>query len=693
MASAKTYYVSVAGNDASPGNLNQPFATWQKGFTSAVAGDTVFIRGGIYYASGVEDNNGYYCGVVQHDKDGTQTNPIVVWAYPGEMPVLDCRNMTQPASHLGIYFENCDYWHLKGLTVTRADQKSGYGAAGIKIYSGNNLTLERIVSHHNGGSGIQIVYSSEKNLLLNCDTYSNYDPFSSPPGEHADGIEIADIIERNGNERVNTMKGCRSWDNGDDGFDHFRCEGILVFENCWAWHNGYIPGTESLAGNGVGFKLGMAKGTPESVAQRTLVNCIAHDNRTTGFSQEEANVIMKFYNNISCNNSNQAYIFAAYNTYDILKNNISYKNGSDGIFQSRQTIDHNSWQNGLTVTASDFLSLDGTQLAMARKSDGSLPSIDFMRLATGSDLIDAGTNVGLPFSGVAPDIGCFETSSGSVQINQNPVVAISAPATNSSYTLPASVTLTVTASDPDGTIKKVELYNGTVKLGEKTSAPFSFPWTILNEGTFTITAVATDNLDSKTVSAPITVRVTKPAATVNQPPLISIASPAKSESFPSPATITIDINATDPDGLISKVELFNGTEKLGEITSAPYTFTLKDLTEGNYSLTAIATDNLKASSTSTVLSILVTSLNEPGEYFNLYPNPSDGRFSISLTAPLEADNFTVTVVNLIGKVVYKEDLLNVEETKQFDLSHLRPGTYILMISGNQILATQKFIKV
>jgi hypothetical protein len=175
--------------------------------------------------------------------------------------------------------------------------------------------------------------------------------------------------------------------------------------------------------------------------------------------------------------------------------------------------------------------------------------------------------------------------------------------------------------------------------------------------------------------------------------LISIASPSKSESFASPATITIDINASDPDGLISKVELFNGTEKLGEITSAPFTFTLKDLTEGNYSLTAIATDNLKASSTSTVLSILITSLNEPGEYFNLFPNPSDGRFSISLTAPLEADNFTVTVVNLIGKVVYKEDLLNVEETKQFDLSHLRPGTYILMISGNQILATQKFIKV
>jgi hypothetical protein len=595
IASAKTYFVSVDGNDANPGSLNQPFGTWQKGFTIAAAGDTVFIRGGIYNAVGVKDNNGYYCGVVQHDHDGTQNDPIVIFAYPGETPVLDCRAMTQSASHLGIYFENCDYWHIKGLTVTRADQAIGYGAAGIKIYSGNNLTLENIVSHHNGGSGIQIIYLSENNLLLNCDTYGNYDPYSSPPGEHADGIEIADISERNGNERVNTMRGCRSWDNGDDGFDHFRCDGILLFDQCWSFHNGYIPGTETPAGNGVGFKLGMTSGTPEPIVQRVLSNCISYDNRTTGFSQEEANVKMNFFNNIAFGNTNQAYIFSAYNTNDVLRNNISYKNGSDGIFRSNQTIDHNSWQNGLNVSDADFLSLDGSQLIVSRKADGGLPDITFMHLAPGSELIDAGADVGLPFRGVAPDIGAFETSTGEYHMNQLPVV--------------------------------------------------------------------------------------------------SISSPVKGISFTSPATVTIDIEANDPDGSITKVELFNGSIKLGERTAAPYSFTLKDLAEGSYSLKAVATDNLSATTTSPSLDLEVrSSYNENREYFNLYPNPNDGRFSINFANTLEVENYMVTIVDLIGETVYQQELSNDETIKQFDLSHLKRGTYVLMISTNQILLTQKFIK-
>ncbi|MFQ6036902.1 MAG: ankyrin repeat domain-containing protein [Sedimentisphaerales bacterium] len=43
-----------------------------------------------------------------------------------------------------------------------------------------------------------------------------------------------------------------------------------------------------------------------------------------------------------------------------------------------------------------------------RNPDGSLPESDFLRLAPGSDAIDAGTDVGLPFVGKAPDLGAFE---------------------------------------------------------------------------------------------------------------------------------------------------------------------------------------------------------------------------------------------------------------------------------------------
>ena len=47
----------------------------------------------------------------------------------------------------------------------------------------------------------------------------------------------------------------------------------------------------------------------------------------------------------------------------------------------------------------------------------------------------------------------------------------------------------------------------------------------------------------------------------------------------------------------------------------------------------------------------MTSFNENREFFNLYPNPNDGHFTINFTTPLEAENYTVTVFNLIGKIL------------------------------------------
>ncbi len=47
-------------------------------------------------------------------------------------------------------------------------------------------------------------------------------------------------------------------------------------------------------------------------------------------------------------------------------------------------------------------------MTLPRKADGSLPDITFMHLVAGSDLVNAGLDVGLPFIGPAPDLGAFE---------------------------------------------------------------------------------------------------------------------------------------------------------------------------------------------------------------------------------------------------------------------------------------------
>jgi hypothetical protein len=77
------------------------------------------------------------------------------------------------------------------------------------------------------------------------------------------------------------------------------------------------------------------------------------------------------------------------------------------------------------------------------------------------------------------------------------------------FTSPAKITLTATASDPDGSVNRVQFFNGTSLLGEDTSAPYSYLWKLGAAGTYTVTARATDNSGAVTTSSPISVTVRK----------------------------------------------------------------------------------------------------------------------------------------------------------------------------------------
>ncbi|MEQ8240764.1 MAG: polysaccharide lyase family 7 protein, partial [Cyclobacteriaceae bacterium] len=91
----------------------------------------------------------------------------------------------------------------------------------------------------------------------------------------------------------------------------------------------------------------------------------------------------------------------------------------------------------------------------------------------------------------------------------------------------------------------------------------------------------------------------------NRFPSISIASPSNDTNFEPGSDITITAEAEDSDGTITKVEFFEGSTKLGEATSAPYSFTWTGAAEGNYTISAKATDNEGASRTSLGVDISV----------------------------------------------------------------------------------------
>jgi hypothetical protein len=276
-------------------------------------------------------------------------------------------------------------------------------------------------------------------------------------------------------------------------------------------------------------------------------------------------------------------------------------------------------------------------------------------------------------------------------VNESPSVFILSPGNSNSFSTPADITITAAATDNDGTISKVEFYSGNTKIGEITVDPFTFTWYNVTEGNYSLTAVATDNFDAKTSSAPISISVFNGIPPVNSPPTVAIASPGTGSSFSSPATVIIIANAFDSDGIM-KVEFLNGTVKLGESTSAPYLFTWTGVKTGTYFITAIATDNSMATSASKPVEVHVGRDGDfSNELINIFPNPNAGHFTVELLSPFKNEGNNISITDSGGKKVYEGKFLRDENLKQFNLSRMKPGIYTFIIIGKGIIATKRFI--
>jgi hypothetical protein len=394
------YYVSTTGSDTNSGTASAPFKTWQKAVNVAQAGDLIYIRGGLYTTTGAYAS-GSTNGVNIAGKSGTSTNKIKIFAYPEEVPILDCSGISASGLRTCLNFEGSNYWHVKGLTFrnTQASQSGAWSTVGVDISSSSHNIFENIVSYGHSGPGITI--AGDNNLFLNCDSHSNKDQLAN--GEHADGF----ILGKNTNRYTNTFRGCRAYNNSDDGFDSYGFEGTAIFENCWSFDNGF--GTT--AGDGAGFKLGIMTMASTGSPQRILKNCIASGNDLEGFDQGESlYATVKIENSIAYNCKSVGFLFNnGGNVASTFTNNIAYKNTYSHAFLSNNIQKTNSWQVA-SVSDSDFVSIDASQLYRQRKADGSLPDITFLHLRSDSDMINKGTYVGLPYSGTAPDLGPFEYS-------------------------------------------------------------------------------------------------------------------------------------------------------------------------------------------------------------------------------------------------------------------------------------------
>lgn len=409
--SARNYIAAVTGTSTAAGTLASPYDILTA-VSKAVAGDTVYIRGGLYMMSSQLSLN----------KGGTSAAYISVCAFPGdERPVLDFYNRgysgTNSASERGVAITK-DYYYVRGLDITRA------GDNGMHIQSSFNK-IQNCRFYKNCDAGMQITGGTGAyNEIIDCDSHDNFDykttnsDGTSDAGGNADGFACK-LTVGVGNKFIR----CRSWDNSDDAYDCYGTQNDIYFEDCWAMTNGlksydvsdYPGGTTGMItnlGNGNGFKVG-GNASPGGA---TLIRCVSIGHKimsssNKGFDQNNGVGRVLCYNCISYGDG-RGYVFP--NNSDsrgahVFANNISLNSGSNS-FHSSTVHKTNTW-NSIPVSTSDFENTVLENSKAARKSDGSLPYMDgFFRLMRTSGLIDKGTDVSLPFSGVAPDLGPFEYS-------------------------------------------------------------------------------------------------------------------------------------------------------------------------------------------------------------------------------------------------------------------------------------------
>jgi chitodextrinase len=167
-ASAKELFVSLSGNDANLGSLTAPFATVKKAAALALPGDTVTVRGGVYYST---------LGIMSK---GTAAARITFRSYPGETAVFDGANLAAGTDVVSFY--KAEYVDLVGFEVRNSKR------IGVNVYMSKNIRVRDNHIHH---SVRHAVYVGADTLGISADIY-------------IDGNEIHDnVLENQDQSMVN----------------------------------------------------------------------------------------------------------------------------------------------------------------------------------------------------------------------------------------------------------------------------------------------------------------------------------------------------------------------------------------------------------------------------------------------------------------------------------------------------------
>ena len=283
------------------------------------------------------------------------------------------------------------------------------------------------------------------------------------------------------------------------------------------------------------------------------------------------------------------------------------------------------------------------------------------------------------------------------------------------YFSPVDSVILVKASDPDGSIAKIEIFDNKQFIGEETSPEF----VIMNQeaGDHSIFATVTDNDGAVNESKNILSFVVKSP--------FPIPGTIKPEEFRRGKSVAV-INSTDSDGGLSIKAAYGWTDYPVNVSeTGVYRFTFRVPTATGTKNVIIKADNIELGTVnlgntgtsepwhdvnadiSLSAGIQLLNLNFPGmvtlhrldiSYLGtgivselaksifVTPNPSSGDFLVQTQKPLAS----IVVYDLLGNVVDHSALKHGSSASRIG-SGLRPGLYFMVITGED--GARKTIKI
>jgi hypothetical protein len=169
-------------------------------------------------------------------------------------------------------------------------------------------------------------------------------------------------------------------------------------------------------------------------------------------------------------------------------------------------------------------------------------------------------------------------------------------------------TLTVTINNPDLNVVKdgsdsIDQWHSTA---QNINLTLNGNWIVLSNNSSASISSANNSLTAGFTlkdgfSGSLTLVVAKP-------PTVAITAPATNSVVATGSNVTISASASSPNqgGNISKVDFYSGSTLLGTASASPYNYTWNNMTAGTDTLTAVATDNMGLTDTSTVVYLVVS---------------------------------------------------------------------------------------